>query len=344
MQRRAIYVSHPGARIHRADGLLAVSIDHTVVDRWPPEEVERVLVFGNAQVTTQAIALLLRHGTALSFFSGTGKLRGRLVSPESGNVFLRLAQHARFSDAAFRLELAKDLVRGKIRDGRSLVRRFARNHPQDAEAMGVAAATLAAAAPRVDAVEGLDELRGVEGAAAAAYFKAFGAMVRPPFVFETRSKHPARDEVNALLNLGYTLLAGEVASRLEAAGFDPRIGFYHGVRYGRASLALDLMEIHRVAVIDRLTLSVINRRMFSPDDFEVASEGAGVRMIRPALRRYLSQYEEALGDVAPDGASARTRIQHQVDELRASVMTDSGPSRSPADDDDAVGSSSSAAE
>jgi CRISPR-associated protein Cas1 len=120
--------------------------------------------------------------------------------------------------------------------------------------------------------------------------------------------------------MGYTLLAGEVASRLEAAGFDPRIGFYHGVRYGRLSLALDVMEVHRVSVIDRLTLSVINRRMLAPEDFEAKGKHSGVRLTRPALRRYLALYEEAMGAVAPGEGTVRGRIQRQVEVLRRWVM------------------------
>lgn len=319
-ERKAIYVSHPGARIHRADGMIAVSIDKVVVDRWRPEEVERVLVVGNAQVTTQVIALLLRHGVCLSFLSPSGAYRGQLVSPESGNVFLRLAQHARFGDAGFRLAVARGLVEAKLRDARTQVRRFARNHREHAEAMEQAAEALTQGLWRAERAEAIDVLRGVEGGAAAAYFRAFDAMVRPPFRFERRSQHPAHNEVNALLNLGYTLLVGEIASRLEAAGFDPRIGYYHGVRYGRLSLALDLVEAHRVSVIDRLTLSVLNRRMLAVDDFEVKGGYSGVRMTRAALRRYLAVYEEAMGEVAPGEATPRARIQRQVEALRRWVM------------------------
>jgi CRISPR-associated protein Cas1 len=140
-------------------------------------------------------------------------------------------------------------------------------------------------------------------------------MVRPPFVFERRSQHPAHNAVNALLNLGYTLLANELASRLESAGFDPRIGYYHGVRYGRSSLALDLIEAHRVAVVDRLTLSVLNRRMFGLSDFEERGV-AGVRMTRPALRRYLALYEEAVGELVLREESPRGRMQRTMYECR----------------------------
>lgn len=200
--------------------------------------------------------------------------------------------------------------------------------------MEIAAEDLSRALERAAEVEEMDVLRGVEGAAAAAYFRAFHVMVRPPFVFERRSQHPAHNGVNALLNLGYTLLAGEIASRLEASGFDPRIGFYHGVRYGRLSLALDLLEAHRVAVIDRLTLSVLNRRMLGLDDFEERGS-AGVRVTRAALRRYLALYEEALGDVVPGEESARGRIQRQVAELRRRVMLES--ERESVSDADAAG-------
>ena len=148
-------------------------------------------------------------------------------------------------------------------------------------------------------------------------------MIRGPFVFGKRSQHPAHNEVNALLNLGYTLLANEIAGRLEAAGFDARVGFFHGVRYGRLSLALDLLEAHRVAVIDRLVLAAVNRRMMAPQDFLEHGDERGVRLEPGALRRFLGMYEEALGSVVPgEGRTARDRIALQIHELRAAVLED----------------------
>src|SRR5262249_39762120 len=107
MERKGLYVTQPGARIHRSDGLLAVSVNGALVDRWSAEEIEQVLVFGNAQITTQAFALLFGHDVPVSFFTPAGRYRGQAVSPESGSVFLRLAQHARFGDGSFRLAFAR---------------------------------------------------------------------------------------------------------------------------------------------------------------------------------------------------------------------------------------------
>lgn len=319
MERKTIYVTRQGAKLIRVDGQLGIGIDRTVLDRFSCSDVEQVLLFGNVQVSTQAIALLFRHGVRASFFSTSGVYRGQLVSPESGNVFVRLAQHARFLDPAFRLHLSRLLIRRKLVASRAAVRRFARNHPPLADVMDACAQGLDAAIDSLEGVGDCDALRGIEGAAAARYFQAFDSMVQPPFRFERRSKHPAHNAVNALLNLGYTLLTGEISGRLEHAGFDPRVGFYHGVRCGRSSLALDVIEPHRAEVIDRLTLSLLNRRMFGLEDFEDKRE-AGIRLEPDALRRYLAAYEQAMGSATAGAGGPRARIEQTVTALRRAVM------------------------
>ncbi len=323
MKRLALYLTQPDARLTRDSGGLAVSIDGKVSEKWPSADIARVLVFGNAQVTTQALALLFSVGASVSFFSSTGRYRGQLVSPESGNVFVRLAQHRRHSDPTFRLDLAKQLVTEKLRAGRRLVARYAQNHSDAAPLLEPTVGRLDYALTQIDGITEVDALLGLEGSSAASYFQALGHMIRPPFAFARRSQHPGRDAPNALLNLGYTLLSVEIAGRLEASGFDPRIGYYHGIRYGRQSLALDLLESHRVDVIDRMLLSVLNRRMFTPEDFTDGGESLGVRLTPPALRRFLGLYEAALGEPATtEGTpSARLRIESQVSDLRRAVLS-----------------------
>lgn len=320
LPKKTIYVTQAGTRIHRLDGMIAASTGRSTTERWAPEELERMLLFGAVQVTTQALTTLLRSGVGVSLFSPSGKFRGHLASPESGSVFLRLAQHARFGELNFRLDFAKEVIRLKVYSGRAQLRRFARNHPEARGELEPRADRLDAALDAVSKAPDLDVLRGVEGAAAAAYFEAFAHMVRAPFCFDKRSRRPARDPVNALLNLGYTLLTNELASALEGAGFDPRIGYFHGVRYGRASLALDLCEVHRVDVIDRLTLALLNRRVMSPGDFLDKGGELGVRLTPEALRRYLGHYEAALGEPGEQAPSPRERFAAQVTTLRRQVL------------------------
>jgi CRISPR-associated protein Cas1 len=327
MERKTIYITNQGARLQRIDGQVGLSLDRTILFRWPVAELERVLIFGNAQVTTQVLGLLFEHGVHVSFFSSTGRYRGQLLGPDGGNVFLRLAQHHLHRDEGFRLRFAVALVREKIRSGRDQVRRYARNHPDTTALMDRVAIRLNQSLDELDSVKHQDTLRGVEGAAAASYFEAFHGMVKPPFRFEHRSRRPAHNEVNALLNLGYTLLTSEIESRLESAGFDPRVGYYHGLRHGRASLALDLLEIHRGPVIDRMVLSMLNRRMLAPGDFQDKGGILGVRLLPGALKRVLAHYEAQMGEVSGELPSPRAAIQAQLRELRQSVMAEAAGSR-----------------
>jgi CRISPR-associated protein Cas1 len=89
--------------------------------------------------------------------------------------------------------------------------------------------------------------------------------------------------VNALLSFGYTLVGAELTSLLDAMGYDPYIGFYHQLDYGRPSLALDLLEEFRVPAVDRLVLNLANLRTLQAHDFVVDEESGGLRLDRKAF-------------------------------------------------------------
>ena len=116
----------------------------------------------------------------------------------------------------------------------------------------------------------MDELRGMEGVAAGSYFDVFDDMIRandPFWHFDTRSRRPAQNATNALLNYTYALLRNEIVSALSAVGFDPAVGYLHALRPGRSALALDMMEELRSPLCDRFVLTLINRKQCSPNDF-----------------------------------------------------------------------------
>lgn len=280
-------------------------------------DLERLVVVGAVQLTSQALGLLLDQGIDVVFLSGGGRLRGSLVSAESRNVFLRLAQYDRWKDDAFRLAFSREVVTAKSTAQRRLLARYERNHP----------GTLPTdALPELDrlldqaaAAKSVDEVRGVEGAASGVYFRSFGKMLAT-LGFPGRKRRPATDPANSLLSLGYVMVGNELGSLLEARGFDPAIGFLHGVRYGRQSLALDIVEPFRQPIVDRLTLRLLNLKQLTPDDFQGGDQG--LRLHPESLKRYFELYEVQLrspseGDGSP---TWRDRLKHQVDALRDMVM------------------------
>lgn len=115
--------------------------------------------------------------------------------------------------------------------------------------------------PQLLCQDNLDSLRGLEGAAATAYFSVFDQLIlndQSVFFFHSRSRRPPLDPVNALLSFSYSLLSHDCASALESTGLDSYVGFLHRDRPGRSSLALDLMEEFRPCIADRFVLSCIN--------------------------------------------------------------------------------------
>lgn len=169
---------------------------------------------------------------------------------------------------------------------------FSSNHPE-INLSGVMTA-MEAAIKSIENVENVASLRGVEGTAARTYFDGFGKMVLGGFTFEGRKKHPSTDPVNALLSFGYTLLFNEISSLLDGLGFDPYLGYFHEVDYGRASLAADIQEEFR-AVVDRFTLFLINNRMLGMEDFYRNEKDGSMYLKREAMKKYFAEYEKGIG-------------------------------------------------
>jgi len=129
----------------------------------------------------------------------------------------------------------------------------------------------------VETSEDLEQLRGIEGEAAAQYFRVFDDLIlqqKEDFYFSYRNKRPPLDNVNAMLSFVYSLLAHDTTAALETVGLDPYVGYLHRDRPGRASLALDLMEELRPIYADRFVLSLINRKEVNPNGFIRMENGA----------------------------------------------------------------------
>src|SRR5262249_44999650 len=135
--------------------------------------------------------------------------------------------------------------------------------------------------------ENLDELLGLEGAIAAAYFGPFTKLLRSSELetdwdFKSRNRRPPKDPVNALLSFGYALLAKECTVALLAEGLDPWWGLYHRPRHGRPALSLDLMEEFRPLIVDSAVVSAVNTGMVRQQDFTRSFSGC---MMNPAGRK-----------------------------------------------------------
>lgn len=135
-----------------------------------------------------------------------------------------------------------------------------------------------------------------------------------------RNRRPPRDPINVIISLGYTFLTKEICSALEAESFEPYLGFLHGIRYGRKSLALDIVEEFRQPVIDRMALKMFNKRMLSKYDFENGEDR--VILNTDGFRKFCTEYEKWMtGKGSGEDASGFRRIiRRQVGSLKQFIQ------------------------
>lgn len=141
-------------------------------------------------------------------------------------------------------------------------------------------------------------LRGIEGEAASTYFGIFPSLIvqqKSDFPFHGRNRRPPKDAVNAMLSFAYTLICNDVVAALDTVGLDPYVGFFHTLRPGRPSLALDMMEELRAYLGDRFVLSLINRHQVSKVDFKAQGE-EGIIMTDSCRRKFIQAWQSRKRD------------------------------------------------
>ncbi len=318
-----LYVSQPGAEVRKRGGRLYVQRHGHVLSALPFRVVERVVLLGPTQVSAAATRALLDAGISVVFCSLRGRHCGTL-STGCDDAELLMAQTARYRDSTYRVTVAGAIVSAKIRHQQRLLRRHARNHPhppldQAADRLGALLATL----PRRSTVP---EVMGAEGQASALYFSVLGRCLRRDgTAFTGRNRRPPKDPVNAVLSLGYMLALGEVMGGLVGVGLHPGVGFLHEIGRRRPALALDVLELARQPIVDRLTLSLFNRKVLTAADFTFQSSGE-VRLKESSLKRYLEFWERTMTtpfQATRDGrlGTFRNWLQDQAQALQKSIVT-----------------------
>jgi CRISPR-associated protein Cas1 len=286
--RIPLYVTEPGARLGLSGEVLEVRTDMGVEAEVRLIELASISLFGNTQISSQAMRSVLGRDIPVFYLSYGGWLNGFARSIDDHSLDLRMAQHAVAGDPARSLEFARAFVSGKVKNQRTMIRRSlgteARAHLQ----------ALALTLHRVERARSAEELLGLEGSAAQRYFDAFGEMLSVGTGFEVtgRNRRPPTDPVNALLSFGYSMLAKEALAAIIAVGFEPGLGLYHKLRAGRPSLALDLMEEFRPLIVDSTILTVINSREIRSSHFD--RRGRAIVLTNDGRRAFIGAIERRL--------------------------------------------------
>ena len=253
-------------------------------------DVSQVCIFGNIQVSTQALREFFRRDIPVCWFSYGNWFSGMAHGMPSKNVVLRLGQYERVADGA--IEIATEMVSAKIRNSRKMLMRNSRSRAD------MVVASLLELADKAANAESIETLLGLEGAAARLYFGEFATMLATEglpgqaFSFEGRNRRPPLDPVNCLLSFCYSMLTKDCTATLLGVGFDPYMGVFHKPRFGRPALALDLMEEFRPLIAESVVLTVLNNGEVHPSDFVVRARG--MSLTPPGRKTVIAAYERRL--------------------------------------------------
>lgn len=290
-----LYVTQPHAYLHLDHGTVRVEVDHQAVLKVPLLQLESIVCFGDVMWSPALVGECARQGRSMVLLQSSGRFLARVEGPMSGNVWLRQAQHEAHAKDDRRLEIARTLVAGKLRNSRYVLARGVREKDRRLDIrLSAAVAVQDESLDRLKAAADLDTVRGIEGQAAKVYFSVLDRLVtvnRSAFRMLMRARRPPTDPLNALLSFLYTLLTHDCGAALETVGLDPQVGFLHTLRPGRPALALDLVEELRAVLADRLAISLVNLRRLGPADFE-QDEGFGIRMSSAGRTTVIRAYQE----------------------------------------------------
>lgn len=287
-----LYVTTPEAYLSKDGMNVVISVKQQELFRIPVINIESIVTFGYMGASPGLMKLCTDHGVSLTFLSPNGRFISRVQGQTKGNVLLRKAQYQLADNEQWSLHIAQLFVAGKIQNYRNVLRRYIRDYGDNVDVEG--------ASKKLDfekryALRTSDktELMGIEGQAANLYFSAFPHLIlqqKEDFPFAGRNRRPPKDAANAMLSLVYTLLANDTAAALETVGLDPYVGFFHTLRPGRTSLALDVMEELRAYMGDRFVLSLINKRQIASNDFLYQGE-KGVTMTDKGRKTFLTAWQ-----------------------------------------------------
>lgn len=291
-----LYITTEGAYLHLDHDTLKVEVEKEIKLQVPMHHLGGIVCFGNVMVSPAAMHRCAEDGRFMVLLDRNGRFKARVEGPVSGNVLLRRAQHEAMENPQKTLAIAKNIVAGKLQNSRQISLRGAReaSDPSDAEPLKETAEALGNALSRLPASQDLDQVRGIEGESARAYFGSFDRMVREDresFKLNGRNRRPPLDRINALLSFLYALVMNDCVAGAEGVGLDPQMGFLHALRPGRAALALDLMEEVRSVLADRLALTLINRKQITAKHF-IERPGGAIHLDENGRKEVVIAYQK----------------------------------------------------
>lgn len=287
-----LYIVEPGSALKVKHQQFQVFQQNNLLLKLPVTKVSHIILFGYCHLSHGAVQTALFRQIPVTYYSAQGYYQGNLKKQSQPKASYLVRQVKRQGEIDFIHKQALAIVRAKLSNSRILLMRL--NRRNNNSTVRDATAKIKQIINCLNVPRSLESIRGYEGNAANLYFQGICSLFKGDFYFSQRSSRPPKDPVNSLLGFGYTLLCQHLIATVQSAGLHTDFGNLHISRDNHPALVLDIMEEFRAQIVDSLVIYLVNKKIFSPEDFTHPDANRGVYLKRDSLKTFLEHWSHKM--------------------------------------------------
>ena len=286
--KKDIYIFNDGELKRKDNTLYFQSAD--TKKYIPVEETDSIWVYGEIDINKRLLEFISQKEICIHFFNYYGYYVGTFYPREhlnSGYVILKQAEH--YLDYEKRLNIAREIIDAAV-SNILVILKYYRSRGIDVDE---AIIDIENKQSSLADVKEIDELMAQEGNIRERYYQCFSKIIKnDDFNFVKRSRRPPKDKINALISFGNSIMYTTVLSEIYQTQLDPRIGYLHSTNDRRFTLNLDISEIFKPIIVDRVIFSLINKNVITANDFK--KDLNGTMLSENGMKKFIQEYNEKL--------------------------------------------------
>ena len=328
-----LVINTPGTLITQKDGIFRLKHEEKRFD-VSPLKVESIIITNKAMISTQAVALSLEHNIDIVFLDGYGDPVGRVWFAKTGSTALiRRKQLMADVQGQMGLQLVTEMVRRKLENQIQYLKKLMHARPGKETLFENPLYIISRSTEGLNGLEAdthdniRNRLMGHEGAAGRAYFQCISQLLPEKYRFPGRSRQPAKDHFNAVLNYCYGILYSRVEKACILSGLDPYVGFLHTDNYNKKSLVFDLIEPFRIFA-EQTAVYLFTGRKIKDDFFNCVENAVSLNTQgKPVVVEAMNTHLEETVRYRRKNVKRKHIIQHEAHRLANILLTDEDEKR-----------------
>ena len=300
--KKNIYIFSSG-ELHRKQNTLYFQMEDGKRKFFPVENIEEIFIFGEVSINKKILEFLSQKEIIMHYYNHYGYYMGSFYPREhynSGYITIKQAEY--YLDYEKRIFLAKSFVKGACLNSKKVLVYYTKRGNDCSEVIN----RIEELEKKIDEQNNIESLMAIEGNIKEIYYKSFDIIIKNrDFRFQSRTRRPPKNRLNALISFGNVLLYTETLSAIYRTHLDPRIGFLHSPNFKRFSLNLDIAEPFKPVIVDRLIFTLLNKNIIQKNNFDRITNG--LYLNDRGKKKFLQEYDKKISTVITEtGKRKRT--------------------------------------